>query len=208
MSPAAVTTGTLTLSTSHSRRTPIAAMPTVIAMTTAVGMIAPTTEMTMKSPVPIALRTPNASAMPFAMSASTSDSPNDERDRRDEVLPDLGVGATREAERPRGDERAETAAERAEDVAAQPDGRRDEDEQTGQLLERARDGTEDQPGGEPGGRGEKMRDEASADTGWIGADERADPPQEAEAAAALLWTRRFAAHHRHQGMDSIGAEPA
>ena len=32
------------------------------------------------------------------------------------------------------DERAEPAAERAEDVAAQPDGRGDEDEETGKEL--------------------------------------------------------------------------
>jgi hypothetical protein len=105
-----------------------------------------------------------------------------QRGRREEVLADLGVGAAREPERAGCDCRAEAAAQRAEDVAAQADGRRDEDEQTGKLLERPGDGAEDQAGCKPRRRGEQVRDKARSHTGRIRADERAEPPHEAEAA--------------------------
>ena len=78
-----------------------------------------------------------------------------------------------------GDERAETAPERAEDVAAQSHGRGDEDEETGKELEGVGDRAEDESGYEAGAGGEQVRDEARSDPGWIRAYERAEPPHEA-----------------------------
>ena len=52
-------------------------MPTVIAITTAVGISAPITDTTTNSPMLIAFRTPNASAIPFATTASSSESDSD-----------------------------------------------------------------------------------------------------------------------------------
>ena len=127
----------------------------------------------------IVFGTPKASAMPLATSASSSDTPNDSATDGDEVLADL-VSRRRDSRNVAGgDERAEPAAERAEHVAAQADGGGDEDEEAGKLLEGPGDGAEDESGDETSGGGEQVRDEARSDSGWIRANERAEPPHEA-----------------------------
>ena len=104
------------------------------------------------------------------------------------------------------DERAEPAAERAEHVAAQADGGGDEDEETGERLEGAGDRAEDQPGDETGRGGEQMRDEARSDPGWIRANERAEPPHEAEMTQHCV-DSEARLHHRLQAMPSTERQP-
>ena len=69
-SAAAVTTGAATSSRSQSLRTLSVVVAIVIAITTMIGMIPPSTDTTTKSAIEIAWVTPNATAKPFATIAS------------------------------------------------------------------------------------------------------------------------------------------
>ena len=117
--------------------------------------------------------------MPLATNARSSETPSESATDAARFWPTSVSRRRRQPERAGGDERAEAAAERAEDVAAQADGRGDEDEQTGEQLEGVGDRAEDEPGYETSCSGEQVRDEARSDSGWIRAYERAEPPHEA-----------------------------
>ena len=139
MSPAAVTIGAATLSRSRLRLAQNAATATVSTPTTIDEMIAPITEITMKSTTEMAGVLTSADDTTLASTASTAEIESDEHDRRADVLAEHGVDPPGEPERSGVDLRAEPAAERAEDVAAHPDRGRDEDEQAGKCGEGAGD---------------------------------------------------------------------
>jgi hypothetical protein len=89
-----------------------------------------------------------------------------------EVLPDERVDAGRKAERAGVHHRAETAAERAEHVAAHADRGRHEDEEARQFLEGAGDRTEDQARDQTGRGRDQERDKTRANPGGVRAQQR------------------------------------
>ena len=108
---------------------------------------------------------PNATAIALASTASTSEIAERHRDRGGEVLADHGVAPARQPERAGVDRGAETAAQRAEHVAAHADGGGHEHEQAGERLEGAGDRSEDQTGEKVTARADEERDEACSDRG-------------------------------------------
>ena len=82
------------------------------------------------------------------------------------------------------DERAEAAAERAEDVAPHADGGGDEHEEAGQAVERARDRAERQPGSEITDRAEPERAEALQQRRALVAKDATEPTERRHRGAA------------------------
>ena len=172
MSPAAVTIGAATLSRSRLRRAQNAATATVITSTTTDEMIAPITEITMKSTTEIVGVRTNAADTTLASTASTAEIDSESRIAAPTFWPNTRVDAAREAERTGVDLGAEPAAERAEDVAAHADRGRDQDEQARKRGEGVGDRGEREAGDEIAARRDQKREEARPDSGEVRAEER------------------------------------
>ena len=138
MSPDAVTIGPATLSRSQPRFALRCATPSVIASTKTDDRTAPITEITTKSAIEIVFCRLKPTAIALARTASTSEIDSDSASEATRFWP-TRVSVRREQAIGAGVDRgAEPAAEGAEDVAAHADRGGHEDEQSGQLLERAR----------------------------------------------------------------------
>jgi hypothetical protein len=79
-----------------------------------------------------------------------------------------------------------SGSERAEDVASHADRRRDEDERTRQLLKRAGDRSERQPGEEVTARRQQQCAEACSYARRVGAQQRSESRRDRATAAARL----------------------